>query len=93
MPTLGQPRSFGSADVPTDYSSFRELGDVLVSEEKLRETVAALGARIGADYAGKSPLLVCVLKGAFVFMADLSRAIPVSVEVDFMAVSTSLDDT
>jgi hypoxanthine phosphoribosyltransferase len=74
--------------MPADYSAFRELGAVLVSEQKLRETVALLGARIAADYADRSPLLVCVLKGAFVFMADLSRAIPLSVEVDFMAVSS-----
>jgi hypoxanthine phosphoribosyltransferase len=74
--------------VSTDYSHFPELGDVLVSEEALHETVVSLGARIAADYADRRPLLVCVLKGAFVFMADLARAIPISVEVDFMAVSS-----
>jgi hypoxanthine phosphoribosyltransferase len=74
--------------VHADYSKFPELGDVLVSEEVLQQTVAALGARIAVDYADRRPLLVCVLKGAFVFMADLARAIPISVEVDFMAVSS-----
>jgi hypoxanthine phosphoribosyltransferase len=71
-----------------DYSHFPELGDILVSEEVLHETVVTLGARIAADYVDRRPLLVCVLKGAFVFMADLARAIPISVEVDFMAVSS-----
>jgi hypoxanthine phosphoribosyltransferase len=50
--------------------------------------VAELGAQITADYAGDPPLLVCVLKGAFVFMADLARAIRLPVEIDFMAVSS-----
>jgi hypoxanthine phosphoribosyltransferase len=50
--------------------------------------VRELGAQITADYVGRAPLLVGVLKGAFVFMADLSRAIALPVEVDFMAVSS-----
>ena len=50
--------------------------------------VAELGAEITADYAGEPPLLVGVLKGAFMFMSDLSRAIALPVEVDFMAVSS-----
>ena len=44
--------------------------------------------QITADYAGRPPLLVGVLKGAFVFMADLARAIALPVEIDFMAVSS-----
>ena len=65
-----------------------ELGAVIVSEPALRERVTALGAEIAADYDGRSPLLIGVLKGAFVFMADLARAIPLPVEIDFMAVSS-----
>ncbi len=67
---------------------FPELGPVLLSAAELAETVADLGARIATDYAGLNPLMVGVLRGAFVFMADLARAIPMSVEVDFMAVSS-----
>lgn len=67
---------------------FPELGEVLVSEAQLDQTVRKLGAEITADYAGKRPLLVGVLRGAFVFMADLARAIELSTEVDFMAVSS-----
>jgi hypoxanthine phosphoribosyltransferase len=65
-----------------------ELGDVLVSREQLQARVAELGAGIGADYAGLDPLFVGVLRGAFVFMADLVRACPLPAEVDFMAVSS-----
>jgi hypoxanthine phosphoribosyltransferase len=65
-----------------------ELGDVVVSEDEIRTRIAALGKEISADYADRPPLLVCVLKGAFVFLADLARAIRLPVEVDFMAVSS-----
>ena len=64
------------------------LGPIVVSEEQIRARVAELGAQITADYEGRTPLLVGVLKGAFMFMADLSRAIDSPVEFDFMAVSS-----
>ncbi|MBP91172.1 MAG: hypoxanthine phosphoribosyltransferase [Acidimicrobiaceae bacterium] len=63
-------------------------GRTLVSAEQLAERVAQLGAEITVDYAGRSPLLVGVLKGAFMFMSDLSRVIDLPVEFDFMAVSS-----
>jgi hypoxanthine phosphoribosyltransferase len=65
-----------------------DLGRILVTEQELQSKIAELGARIGVDYAGLDPLLIGVLRGAFVFMADLARAVPGSVEVDFMAVSS-----
>jgi hypoxanthine phosphoribosyltransferase len=65
-----------------------ELGKVLVQEDELRTRVADLGRELTVDYAGRPPLLVGVLKGAFVFMSDLSRAIDLPVEFDFMAVSS-----
>jgi hypoxanthine phosphoribosyltransferase len=65
------------------------VGDVVVSEDQLSTRIAELGAEITADYADRTPpLLVGVLKGAFMFMSDLSRAIDLSLEVDFMAVSS-----
>src|SRR5206468_10800711 len=64
------------------------IARVVVSESDLRERVEALGKEITADYAGTPPLLVGVLKGAFMFMADLARAIDLPVEFDFMAVSS-----
>jgi hypoxanthine phosphoribosyltransferase len=64
------------------------LGDVVVGEQQIAARIAELGAQITADYADDPPLLVGVLKGAFVFMADLARAIRLPVEIDFMAVSS-----
>ena len=63
-------------------------GKVVVTEDDLRVRIAELGAQITADYLDRPPLLVGVLKGAFVFMADLARAIDLPVEVDFMAVAS-----
>ena len=65
-----------------------DLGEILVSEQDLAQRVGELGAQITADYRGRDPLLVGILKGAFVFMSDLARAISIPVEFDFMAVSS-----
>jgi hypoxanthine phosphoribosyltransferase len=64
------------------------VGEVVVHADDLRDRIAALGKEITADYQGRAPLLVGVLKGAFVFMSDLARAIDLPLEVDFMAVSS-----
>ncbi len=60
----------------------------MVSEAELTERIGELGRQITEDYAGRAPLLVGVLKGAFVFMSDLARAIHLPVEFDFMAVAS-----
>ncbi len=60
----------------------------LYSKQDLEETVARLGREITKDYQGKTPVLVAVLKGAFIFMADLVRAIEIPCTVDFMVVSS-----
>jgi hypoxanthine phosphoribosyltransferase len=64
------------------------LGSMVVSAEELSSRIDQLGKEITADYAGRAPLLVGVLKGAFVFMADLARSIALPVEFDFMAVAS-----
>jgi len=74
--------------VPPPHDENPELGELIVSEDELQERIAQLGKQIAADYAGRPPLLVGVLKGAFVFMSDLARAIDLPVEFDFMAVSS-----
>jgi hypoxanthine phosphoribosyltransferase len=61
---------------------------VLISEEELRARVAEIGREIARDYANDNPVLVGVLKGALVFMADLVRATPIDVTLDFMALSS-----
>ncbi|MGH9102712.1 MAG: hypoxanthine phosphoribosyltransferase [Acidimicrobiales bacterium] len=65
-----------------------DLGPVVVGEVELAERVVQLGSQISVDYRDRPPLLVGVLKGAFMFMADLARAIRLPVELDFMAVSS-----
>ena len=67
--------------------------EILIEAEALRERVEQLAAEISADYAGKSVVLVCVLKGAVLFLADLMRELTVECEVDFMAVSSYGDAT
>jgi len=64
------------------------LGEILVSAEELQRRVRELGEEITRDYAGRSPLLVGVLKGAVFFLSDLMRFISVPVEADFMAVAS-----
>lgn len=65
-----------------------DIKEVLLSEEQLQDKVAELGARITADYKGKNPLIVSVLKGSYVFMADLTRKIDTECTIDFMVVSS-----
>jgi hypoxanthine phosphoribosyltransferase len=65
-----------------------EVGPEVVGADDLRTRVAELGAEITRDYAARPPLLVGVLKGAMVFMSDLSRSIDLAVDMDFMAVSS-----
>jgi len=74
--------------VPPPHDENPDLGDLVISEDDLQNRIAELGKQLTADYAGRPPLLVGVLKGAFVFMADLARAIDLPVEFDFMAVSS-----
>jgi hypoxanthine phosphoribosyltransferase len=66
----------------------QHLGKTVVPAEDLQQRVAEIGKEITSDYADRPPLLVGVLKGAFMFMSDLSRAIDLPVEFDFMAVSS-----
>ena len=61
---------------------------MLFTEEELRQRVRELGERITADYAGKAPVLISVLRGSYVFMADLTRCIDLPCTVDFMSVSS-----
>ena len=64
------------------------IGETLVSREDLQRRIAELGAEISRDYAGRDLVMVGVLKGAVLFIADLMRHLTVPCEVDFMAVSS-----
>lgn len=65
-----------------------DIEKVLLSEEQLKEIVERLGKEISNDYKGKKLVLVSVLKGSVVFMADLMRAITIPCNIDFMSVSS-----
>ncbi len=65
-----------------------ELAQIIITEEEIKERVAELGAQITADYQGRDLFVICILKGAAVFMSDLIRQIKVPVEIDFMSLSS-----
>jgi hypoxanthine phosphoribosyltransferase len=65
-----------------------EIGETLVEPEELRRRVAELGAGISRDYEGRDLVLIGVLKGAVLFMADLMRELTIACEIDFIAVSS-----
>jgi hypoxanthine phosphoribosyltransferase len=64
------------------------IGETIVQADELQHRIRELGEQISADYDGRVPLLVCVLKGAVFFLSDLMRHIDVPCEVDFMAVAS-----
>lgn len=64
------------------------VSDVLISKSDIKKICERLGKQISEDYAGKEIVLICVLRGAIVFLADLMREITVPCEIDFMSVSS-----
>src|SRR5437773_1382555 len=71
------------------YSQFNEsLGEVLLDSETIQRRVRELGAQITAEYRGKNPHLIGILKGASIFHADLVRAIDLGLSIDFIAVGS-----
>ena len=71
----------------------RRINRVLITEEELQKAVKEAGQRISTEYEGKPLLLVSVLKGAFVFLADLCRAVTIPCEVGFMAAKSYYEGT
>lgn len=70
-----------------------DISQVLITEDQISSRVAEMGALISRDYAGKELVLVCILKGANMFMADLVRQISIPISYDFVAVSSYGADT
>lgn len=91
MTSSGSPRSTGSIPLrkPSPAAIVRphRLGQVYLGREELAARVRDLGAQIGADYSGRDLLLVVVLRGAVVFGSDLSRAVPIPHELDFVSLA------
>ena len=69
------------------------VGNVLIDEERIRTRIAEMGREISAAYEGEVPVLINILKGGFIFLADLARALKVDCEIDFMVVSSYEDKT
>ena len=67
---------------------YQDLDRILVTREEIAQKVQELGQKIAADYAGKKPVMICILKGACVFFTDLIREIPLPLTTDFMAISS-----
>ena len=66
----------------------KDIERVLISAEELEAHVAEIGAQISRDFEGKDPIFIGVLKGCFIFMADLMRHVTINCSMDFMAVSS-----
>ena len=65
-----------------------DVEEILLSGEQVQARVAELGAQLAADYEGRDPVLVSVLKGSIIFLADLVRAMPIPLSIDLMEVSS-----
>ena len=66
----------------------QDVAEVLVTAEQLQRRIAELGQEVTRDYAVLNPVLVCVLRGAVIFVADLMRHLDMQFEIDFMAISS-----
>jgi hypoxanthine phosphoribosyltransferase len=75
-------------DATTRPTIHDDVEEILLTEEEIAERVRQLGAQLAADYAGRDPVLVSVLKGSIIFLADLIRAMEMSVSLDLMEVSS-----
>ena len=78
--------SASSAQSPSEFSNPNL--EPLITGERIQTRIAEMGAEIARDYAGRNPLLVGVLKGAFVFLSDLVRSIDARVSMEFIAISS-----
>ncbi len=67
---------------------YEDLDRILVTKEEIAEKIRELGSRITRDYAGKAPVMICILKGAALFFSDLIREIDLPLTTDFMAISS-----
>ena len=74
-----------------DYCN--EISEIYISEEKIKQRIVELGNQITKDYADKNLLMICILKGAVIFMSDLMREIKIPVAIDFMTVSSYKNST
>ena len=67
---------------------YNQIKEILITKEQIQKRVKELGETLSKDYAGKNPLLLCILKGSTPFFTDLARAMNIHLTFDFMAVSS-----
>lgn len=72
----------------TDAAIYEDLCKILVTREEIHEAVVKLGKQITEDYAGKAPVMVCILKGASTFFTDLIREIDLPLRTEYMSISS-----
>lgn len=70
------------------HTLHEDVKEILFTEEQIQAKIDELGQQLNRQFAGRNPLAICVLKGAFIFMADLMKRLDIPLEVDFMAVSS-----
>jgi hypoxanthine phosphoribosyltransferase len=73
--------------IPDDLKS-SGVSHILITEQEIQDAVAEMARELDAEYANDQPLVICVLRGAVAFMADLIKAMTIPLEMDFMAVSS-----
>jgi hypoxanthine phosphoribosyltransferase len=78
----------GEKNMNGESKMYQDLDRILVNRDEIREKVKELGKRITEDYKGKSPVMVCILKGACMFFTDLIREVDLPLSIDFMAISS-----
>jgi hypoxanthine phosphoribosyltransferase len=78
----------GTITTTTQPSMHNDVEEILLTEEQIQTRVTELGAQLAADYGDRFPVLVSVLKGSIVFLADLVRSMPVPVSIDLMELSS-----
>src|SRR5690606_5436279 len=80
--------SRGSKEVQEVRILHNDISEILFTEQQIQDKIKELGEQISRDYRDRNPLVICVLKGAFMFLSDLVKRIDVPLEIDFMAVSS-----
>lgn len=70
------------------FQMHEDIGEVLLDAQRIQARVKEMGEEISRDYAGKDLMMICILKGAVMFLADLARQISVQCEMDFMSISS-----
>lgn len=71
----------------------KDLKKILLDENAIKKKIEKIGNQISQDYKGKKPILVCILRGAVIFLSDLMRSIDIPVQIDFMSLSSYGDST